>query len=146
MTSGAANRLRYRQYTQFLHDGVDQLNLAITPDRLHYFRSRIRRERNRFLIWEVVWLLFAVAAAVPAALWLWSSISGMEQLPGFAAAVLPDPDNPSALRNITLAALSFCVFMGAAAIAMGPIIIYGRALNDLERANRRLKALRRQQQ
>ena len=145
MTSGAANRLRYRQYTQFLHDGVDQLNLAITPDRVHYFRSRIRRERNRFLVWEVVWLLFALAAGVPA-LPVLAPLFGLGPLGDFVQTLMPDGYNPNNGGAVALAALSSCVFVGAAAIAMGPIIIYGSALNDLERANRRLKALRRQQQ
>lgn len=145
MTSGAANRLRYRQYTQFLHDGVDQLNLAITPDRVHYFRSRIRRERNRFLVWEVVWLLFALAAGVPA-LPVIANLFGLEPLRDFVVTLMPGGYDPNNGGAVALAALSSCVFVGAATIAMGPIIIYGSALNDLERANRRLKALRRQQQ
>ena len=141
MAADAANRLRYRQYTLFLRDSVEQLNMAIAPDRLHFFRTRIQRERNRFLLWEVLWLLLAVVFGIPALLLM---VDG--------AAVLPSTmqqwakgfrnDLGDAVPAVGLA--SVFMFVVATTIAMAPIILYGNALNDLERANRRLKALRRE--
>lgn len=139
MAADAANRLRYRQYTLFLRDSVEQLNMAIAPDRLHFFRTRIQRERNRFLLWEVLWLLLAVIFCIPALLLL---SEGTGLLPSFMQEWAGDLDG--AVNTLPVIVVSVFMFVAATAVAIGPIILYGTALNDLERANRRLKALRRE--
>lgn len=142
MAADAANRLRYRQYTLFLRDSVEQLNMAIAPDRLNFFRTRIQRERNRFLLWEVLWLLLAVVFGLPALLLM---VAGGTLLPSpvqeWANAFQGDLDSSA---SAVVGVASVLMFVVATTIAMGPIILYGNALNDLERANRRLKALRRE--
>ena len=142
MAADAANRLRYRQYTLFLRDSVEQLNMAIAPDRLNFFRTRIQRERNRFLLWEVLWLLLAVVFGLPALLLM---VAGTDLLPStmqeWANAFQRDL---AGAESSVVGVASIFMFVVATTIAMGPIILYGNALNDLERANRRLKALRRE--
>lgn len=142
MAADAANRLRYRQYTLFLRDSVEQLNMAIAPDRLNFFRTRIQRERNRFLLWEVLWLLLAVVFGLPALMLMVAD-----------GTLLPSPvqewakafqSNLNGAEPAVVGVASVFMFVVATTIAMGPIILYGNALNDLERANRRLKALRRE--
>lgn len=143
MAVDAANRLRYRQYTLFLRDSVEQLNMAIAPDRLQFFRTRIQRERNRFLLWEVLWLLLAVVCGIPA-LMLLAATADTQLLPSFMQLLADDFSKGVGGAADAVGVVSLIMFVAATAIAIGPIILYGTALNDLERANRRLKALRRQ--
>lgn len=143
MAVDAANRLRYRQYTLFLRDSVEQLNMAIAPDRLHFFRTRIQRERNRFLLWEVLWLLLAVVCGIPA-LMLLAATADTPLLPSFMQILADDFSKGVGGAAEAVGVVSLIMFVAATTIAIGPIILYGTALNDLERANRRLKALRRQ--
>lgn len=143
MAVDAANRLRYRQYTLFLRDSVEQLNMAIAPDRLHFFRTRIQRERNRFLLWEVLWLLLAVVCGIPALLLLAATVDTL-LLPSFMQILADDFSKGVGGAADAVGVVSLIMFVAATTIAIGPIILYGTALNDLERANRRLKALRRQ--
>ena len=142
MAADAANRLRYRQYTLFLRDSVEQLNMAIAPDRLNFFRTRIQRERNRFLLWEVLWLLLAVVFGIPALTLLAAGSENLLPSTMQQWAIEFSRDVRGARPAVGLA--SVFMFVVATTIAMGPIILYGNALNDLERANRRLKALRRE--
>lgn len=143
MAADAANRLRYRQYTLFLRDSVEQLNMAIAPDRLNFFRTRIQRERNRFLLWEVLWLLLAVVFGIPA-LTLLVAAGGDNLLPSIMQQWATEFSGDVGPAAPAVGLASVFMFVVATTIAMGPIVLYGNALNDLERANRRLKALRRE--
>ncbi len=148
MASGSANRARYQQYARFLHTSADRLNLAVTPGRLEYLRRQVNGERNRFLFWEVLWLLVAVVAVIPVVMLSAVEFDIDHTLPAQLAErakqfhELFADDNPPAMA-FTVA--STMLFVGATGMAFAPIILHGPALNELEAANRKLKAIERSQ-
>jgi hypothetical protein len=143
MDAGGANRDRYREYTMYLRQCVDRFPPESSADRVAYLRAQINAERNRFLVWEVLWLLVGVAAVVPVLM-----LAAVE----FGVA-LPDDILARAktfhLQVVSLesntawvvAGASALMFVIATGLAISPIIVHADALNQLESASRRLRAL-----
>ena len=144
MASRAVNRDRYRQYARFLRNSADRLNAEITPGGLDQLLSQVNAERNKFMIWEITWLLVAIIAAGPVVM-----IAAVQ----FEVA-LPEPIATRAhifhLQVVTIenmvawsaTLISIGVFVVAAVVAFSPIILHGDAVKDLEQANKVLKMRR----
>ena len=144
MASRSVSRDRYRQYARFLRNRADRLNAQITPGGLDQLFSQVNAERNKFMIWEITWLLVAIIAAAPVIM-----IAAVQ----FEVA-LPEPIATRAyifqLQVVTVenmvawsaTLISIGVFVAAAVVAFSPIILHGDAVKDLEYANRVLKIRR----
>ena len=148
MASSSANRDRYQQYARYLRTSADRLNLEVTPGRLQYLRRQVNGERNRFLLWEVLWLLVAVVAVIPIVMLASVEFDLDHTLPEQLAVrantfyVQFMSENLAAMA-VTIA--SAMLFVAATGVAFAPIILHGQALNELEAANRKLKVIERAQ-
>lgn len=142
MVADRAERSRYREYAHFLRVNADRLNMTVAPARLERLREQVDSERNRFLLWEVVWLLIAVISLLPT-LMLIAAATGLplpEAVGARAAAFhhqVAVQDSGGAMLGVVVSVL---MFLFAAAVACAPIIIYSRALRELELAHRALHA------
>lgn len=146
MAASSVSRERYREYVHFLRVGAVNLNLSVAPDRLQRLRSRVNMERNKFLFWEVLWLLVAVAIVVPMlmlaavefGLPLPATIAERAEILHFQFVTL---ENAFVVSAVIASAILFPV---AIAMAFVPIIVNADAISDLEYAHRALKALEKQ--
>ena len=148
MASSSANRDRYQQYAKFLRTSVDRLNLEVTPGRLQYLRRQVNGERNRFLFWEVLWLLVAVVAVIPVVMLSAVEFDLDHTLPEQLAARANTFYLQFMFENLAAMAVtvaSAMLFVAATGVAFAPIILHGQALNELEAANRKLKVIERSQ-
>ncbi len=148
MASSSANRDRYQQYARFLRTSVDSLNLEVTPGRLQYLRRQVNGERNRFLFWEVPWLLVAVVAVIPVVMLAAVEFDLDPTLPEQLAARANTFYLQFMFENLAAMAVtvaSAMLFVAATGVAFAPIILHGQALNELEAASRKLKVIERSQ-
>ena len=134
MIASSVSRQRYREYTQFLRESADRLNMSIAPSRLQALREQVSAERSKFLSWQVVWMLIAVVSGAP----LLMLIAAHAGLP------LPGPLDFRADTSLVQvsgggAVVSGIMFSLATAVAYAPVIAYSGALADLEQAHRALK-------
>ena len=140
MIASSVSRQRYREYTQFLRESADRLNMSIAPSRLQGLREQVSAERNKFLAWQVVWMLIAVVSGAPL-LMLIAAQSGLP-LPGPLDArattfdELLSSGSGGAMFTAVVSGIMFCL---ATAVAYAPVIAYSGALADLEHAHRALK-------
>ena len=139
MIASSVSRQRYREYTQFLRESADRLNMSIAPSRLQALREQVSAERNKFLAWQAVWMLIAVVSGAPL-LMLIAAQAGLP-LPGpldtRAETFLDQVSNGGApLFTAVVSGIMFCL---ATAVAYAPVIAYSGALADLEQAHRALK-------
>jgi hypothetical protein len=147
MASSSANRDGYRQYAHFLRNSVDKVNVEVTPGRLDYLRTQVNGERNKFLIWEILWLLVAIIAAVPIVMLvavefdLPLPVEIAERAATFHFQVVMLDNTAAWLATVASAVL----FVGTTGAAYAPIILHADALVDLEHAKRRLDSVRRVQ-
>ena len=65
MAANSVSRERYQEYARYLRVSAGNLNLSVSPTRLRRLRSQVNVERNKFLVWEVIWALIALASLVP---------------------------------------------------------------------------------
>ena len=143
MAAHSANRERYREYTHFLRVSAAGLNVQVAPARLERLRSQVSLERNKFLFWEVVWLLIAMVslapilmlAAVEFSLPLPASIAARAEI--FHAQVASDYNAGA----VVFAVCSALLFVCAVVIAYAPLIANSDSLKDLESAHRALKGI-----
>ncbi len=146
MAANSISRDRYREYAQYLRLSAGSLNLSIAPGRLQRLRSQVSVERNKFLIWEVVWILIALVTLVPVlmvvaaefGLPLPASVAIRAEALHFQFVNL---ENALAVSAVIASAVMFPV---AAFIAIMPIAANADALTDLEYAHRALKAVEKQ--
>ena len=139
MIASSVSRQRYREYTQFLRESADRLNMSIAPSRLQALREQVSAERNKFLAWQVVWMLIAVVSGAPL-LMLIAAQAGLP-LPGpldARADDFLDQVSDGGAARFT-AVVSGIMFWLATAVAYAPVIAYSGALADLEQAHRALK-------
>ena len=148
MASSSANRDRYQQYARFLRTSADRLNLEVTPGRLQYLRRQVNGERNRFLLWEVLWLLVAVVAVIPVVMLASVGFDLDHTLPEQLAARVNTFYVQFMFENLAAMAVTIAsamLFVATTGVAFAPIILHGQALNELEAAHRKLKVIERAQ-
>ena len=140
MIASSVSRQRYSEYTQFLRENADRLNMSIAPSRLERLQEQVNGERNKFLTWQVVWMLIAVVSGAPL-LMLFAAQFGLS-LPGAletrADTFLAQLSDGSG-SALFVAVASAIMFLAATAIAYAPVIAYSGPLADLEHAHRALK-------
>ena len=143
MAASSASRERYREYAHFLRLSAGNLNVSVAPARLQRLESQVRAERNKFLLWTVVWVLIAVVSLVPMlmlaavefGLPLPSSVATRAEALHFQMVTL---ENALVFAAVVVSGITFPV---AIAVAYAPIALHSRAVNDLEYAHRALKAI-----
>lgn len=141
MAAHSANRERYREYTHYLRVSAAGLNVQVAPARLERLRSQVNLERNKFLFWEVVWLLIAVVSLVP--ILMLAAVEFNLPLPA-SIAVRAEifRDQVAVAYNagaIAFALSSGMLFVFAVVVAFAPLIANSDSLDDLESAHRALK-------
>lgn len=145
MAASSLSRERYREYAHFLRLSADHLNMAVAPNRLQRLRSQVNNERNKFLYWEIVWILIAVASLVPIA--MLAAVEFDLPLPASVAARAEALHFQFvALENgLVILAVISSVIMFPVAIVVGfaPIVANSGAISDIEYAHRALKAAER---
>lgn len=143
MAANSVSRERYREYAHYLRVSADYVTTSVAPDRLDRIRAQVNLERNKFLFWQVVWLLIAVTCLVPMLMLaavefgipLPQSIGARAEALHFQLVSL---ENALVLAITILSAITFPV---AVAVAYAPIIANADAISDLENANRALKSV-----
>lgn len=143
MAASVASRERYREYAHYLRVSADHLNLSVAPDRIQRLRSQVNVERNKFLYWEIVWVLIAVVtltpmlmlAAVEFGLPLPESIADRAQTLHLQFVTL---ENALVVAAVVASAVMFPLSI---AVAFAPIIANADAIGDLEYAHRALKSV-----
>lgn len=145
MAASSVSRERYREYAHFLRVSSANLNLAVAPDRLHRLRSQVNGERNKFLYWEVLWILIAVVSLVP--ILMLAAVEFGVPLPAsvaFRAETLhlqfAALENAGVVAAVIASAILFPI---SVAVAFMPIIAHADAIGDLESAHRSLKSVHR---
>lgn len=141
MAANSVSRERYREYAHFLRVSAANLNLSVAPDRLQRLHSQVNGERNKFLYWEVLWILIAVVslapilmlAAVEFGLPLPASVAFRAETLHLQFAAL---ENAGVIAIVVASAILFPVSI---AVAFIPIIAHADAIGDLEYAHRSLK-------
>lgn len=144
--SSSVNRERYREYAHYLRVSAGNLNLSVAPGRLQRLRSQVSVERNKFLIWEIVWSLIALVTLVPMlmlaavefGLPLPSSVAVRAEALHFQFVTL---ESALAVMAVIASAIMFPI---AVAVAFAPIVANADAIGDLEYAHRALKAVEKQ--
>ena len=146
MAASSINRERYREYAHFLRLSADNLNLLVAPDRLQRLKAQVGGERNKFLLWEVVWVLIALVALIPMlmlaavefGLPLPSSVATRAETLHFQIVTL---ENAWLVAAVIVSAIMFPI---ALVVAFAPIVANAGAIGDLEYAHRALKAAEKQ--
>ncbi len=143
MAATSVSRERYREYAHFLHVSARTLNPSVAPGRPQQLRSRVNAERNKFLYWEVIWILIAVVTLVPI-LMLAAVEFGLPLPPAVAARAQTLHVQFVAMENATVVAAivgSAILFPVSIAVAFAPILANADAIGDLDDAHRALKAV-----
>ncbi len=145
MAASSASRERYQEYAHFLRVSAANLNLAVAPGRLQRLHSQVNAERNKFLYWEVLWVLIAVVSLVP--MLMLAAVEFGVPLPqsvAFRAETLHVQfvalENAGVVAIVILSAILFPISL---AVAFMPIIAHAGAIGDLEYAHRSLKSANR---
>ena len=143
MAASSVSRERYREYAHFLCVSADNLNLSVAPDRLQRLRSQVNGERNKFLYWEVVWILIALVTLVP--MLMLAAVEFDLALPASVATraetlhvQFVTLENAGIIAAIIASAVLFPVSI---AVAFLPIIANSDAIGDIEHAHRALKSV-----
>ena len=142
MAANSVSRERYREYAHFLRVSADNINLSVAPDRLQHLRSRVNVERNKFLLWEVVWALIALVTLMPM-LMLAAVEFGLPLPPSVADRAETLHVQFVTLENVLAVAAvigSALLFPVSVVIAFAPIVANADAIGDLEYAHRTLKS------
>ena len=143
MAASSVSRERYREYAHFLRLSADNLNMTVAPQRLRRLKAQVSGERNKFLIWSVLWVVIALVTLVPMLL-LAAVEFGLPLPPSVAARAealhfqVVTLENAAVVAAVIVSAIMFPVSL---AIGYGPIVAHANAVNDLECAHRALKAL-----
>ena len=143
MAASSVSRERYREYVHFLRVSADNLNMSVAPARLRRLRSQVSVERNKFLVWEVAWILIALFSLVPVMMLvatefnlpLPASIAARAEAFHFQVTSL---ESALAVTGVIVSGILFPTALG---IACAPIIANSDAIADLEHAHRTLKAI-----
>ena len=142
MAASSVSRERYREYAHFLRVSADNLNLSVSPGRLARLRSQVSAERNKFLYWEVVWVLIALVTLVP--MLMLAAVEFGLPLPQSVAAraetlhvQFVTLENAGVIAVVVASAILFPV---SVAVAFMPIIANSDAIGDIEYAHRALKS------
>ena len=146
MAANSASRERYQEYARYLRNSAGNLNLSVSPGRLERLRSQVNVERNKFLIWEVIWTLIALVTLVPLLLLaavefglpLPASVAGRAEALHFQFVTL---ENALVVATVIMSAIMFPI---AIVVAFAPIVANADAISDLENAHRALKAVEKQ--
>ncbi len=146
MAANSVSRERYREYALYLRLSADNLNMSVAPARLQRLRSQVNLERNKFLFWEVVWVLIALVSVVPMlmlaavefGLPLPGSIAGRAEALHFQVVT---QEKAALFAAVITSAIMFPLSL---VIAFAPIVANSGAIADLEYANRALKSLERE--
>ena len=143
MAASSVSRERYREYAHFLRVSADALNPSVAPGRPRRLRSQVNIERNKFLYWEVVWILIAVVTLVP--MLMLAAVEFDLPLPQTIAARADTLhvqfvafENPLVAAAVIGSAIMFPVSIG---VAFAPILANADAIGDLDRAHRALKSV-----
>lgn len=143
MAASSVSRERYRAYAHYLRVSANYVGTSVAPDRLERLRAQVNLERNKFLFWQVLWLLIAVTCLVPMLMLaavefgipLPASVGARAEALHFQLVALENP------LVVAVTVLSAVTFPSAVAIAYAPIIANADAIGDLENANRALKSV-----
>ena len=146
MAANSVSRERYQEYARYLRVSAGNLNLSVSPTRLRRLRSQVNVERNKFLVWEVIWALIALASLVPMMLLaavefglaLPASVAGRAEALHFQFVTL---ENALVVAAVIMSAILFPI---AVTTAFAPIFANADAIGDLENAHRALKAVEKQ--
>ena len=142
MAANSVSRERYREYAHFLRVSSDNINLSVAPDRRQRLHSKVNAECNKFLFWEVVWILISLVTLVP--MLMLAAVEFGLPLPASVA----DRAETLHVQFVTFEnALVVAAVVGSAilfpvsvAIAIAPIVANADAIGDLEYARRALKS------
>ncbi|MYC33912.1 MAG: hypothetical protein F4X64_12160 [Chloroflexi bacterium] len=146
MAASSINRERYREYAHFLRLSADNLNMSVAPGRLKRLKSQVGGERNKFLLWEVAWVLIALVTLVPMMM-LAAVEFGLPLPPSVATRAeslhfqVSNLENALMFSAVIVSAITFPV---AIVVAFAPIVTNAGAIGDLEYAHRALKATEKQ--
>ena len=143
MAASSVSRQRYREYANFLRVSARTLNPSVAPSRPQQLRSRVNAERNKFLLWEVIWILIAVVSLVPM-LMLAAVEFGLPLPPAVAERAQTLHVQFVAWENAAVGAVvvgSAILFPVSIAVAFAPIVANADAIGDLEAAHRALKSV-----
>ena len=143
MAASSVSRERYREYAHFLRVSAESLNPSVAPGRPQRLRSQVNNERNKFLYWEVLWLLIAVVTLVP--MLMLAAVEFNMLLPQTIAeraetlhVQFVALENTAVVATIIASAVLFPV---SVAIAFAPILANADAIGDLGRAHKALKSI-----
>lgn len=143
MAANSVSRERYREYAHFLRVSSESLNPPVAPNRPRRLRSQVNAERNKFLYWEVVWIIIAVVSLVP--MLMLAAVEFGLPLPSVIAQRAETLHVQFATLEsapvVVAVVVSAILFPVSIAVAFFPILANADAIGDLDNAHRALKAV-----